>query len=108
MEKSTNYIYAERLYESISEEQKKRISLDLFYNAIRCFHDVPGDKMADMLMALSDDEFAKLEKELSETRNAVSELQKAACEGANLNSAFASPDIADILLYQISNGLPIS
>lgn len=108
MEKSTNYIIAEELYKNITEEQKSRISMDLFYNAVCCFHDVPGDKIADMLMALSDTEFTKLEKDLRETRAALSEMQKALCEEANLDSAFASPDVADILLYQISNGLPIS
>lgn len=106
MEKSANYIYSERLYESLGEE-KKRISLEFLYNAVCCFHDLSGDKIIDMLMTLDDEEFTNLERKLRETRNTVCELQKEVCKEANLDSVFASPDMGDILFYQISNDLPI-
>lgn len=108
MEKSTNYIYVEKIYGSLSEEQKKRISLDLFYNAICCFHKVPEGEIADMLMAYSDENLTKLETGFHEIREAVRKIQESVCEDASLDSKFASPDITDILFYQITNGLPIS
>lgn len=108
MRKSDNYILSEELYKNLDAEQKKRISFDLFYNAICCFHDIPCKKIADMLMELKDEEFKNLENALAETRAAVREMHTAVCGTGKFNSAFASSNIEDILFYRISNDLPMA
>ena len=107
-EKSENYNYAVSEYKKLTTEQKEKISLEMFYNSICHFHHIDIDKIIEILMNMPKEDFDKLENSFIETRTYIKEMQEALSKSNAFDKVFYSPNIEDILFYQITNDLPIS
>lgn len=102
------YRYAVDTYAQMTEDEKAKISLDLLYNAICYFH---GDakEIVQKLLRMDQTTRIKFGATLAATRQKVKQMHKAtlAAMPASGRSIFASPEVEDIIFYQVSNGLEI-
>ncbi|MBM6927545.1 hypothetical protein [Pseudoflavonifractor phocaeensis] len=102
------YRYAMDTYEQMNDDEKAKISLDLLYNAICYYHD-DAEEIVQKLLCMDQPALSKLEKSLADMRKRVKKLHQAtlAAMPASGRSIFATPEVEDIIFYQISNGLEI-
>lgn len=104
---SQNYQFSCELYDSLTDKQKERISVEMLYNTICHFHNIGEQEIVDFLMELPEEEFCSLEKNFRTIRRSVREMQEEITRSDFFDDRFKSRDIEDILFYQVSNDLPI-
>lgn len=95
---------ARELYPQI--EDKSKVSEEFLYNAICCFEISPDD-VVELLNDMPAEECAKLSAAFRDCREHVKKVSKATLESGDFSEPFHSPEIEDILFYQISNGKEI-
>lgn len=105
---SRNYQFSYEFYDSLTDKQKERISVEMLYNTICHFHSMGEQEIVGFLMGLPEEEFSSLEKNFRTIRKSVREMQKEITGNGFFDDRFKSRDIEDILFYQVSNDLPIS
>ena len=104
---SQNYQFSCELYDSLTNKQKEKISVEMLYNAICHFHDMEEREMVEFLMNLPEEEYGSLEKSFTTIRQSVKGMVEEIAESGSFDNIFKSGDVEDILFYQVSNGLPI-
>ena len=102
------YRYAVDTYEQMTDAEKAKISLELLYNAI-CYYHGDAEEILQKLLRMDQATRIKFAATLAETRQNVKQMHKAtlAAMPASGRSIFASPEVEDIIFYQVSNGLEI-
>lgn len=102
---SKNMSMALELYGEIDDQ--KKVSVDLLYNAI-CYFDLEPEQVISMLNGLSEESCAELDSAFKQCRDYVRKMRENILEEGNFSEFFHSPEVEDILFYQIAHGISVS
>ena len=100
-----NQIKAKELYPGIRD--KENYTEDFLYNAI-CYFELPPEKVVEMLNDLPAEIGLELCDSFQKCRDATRKILQASLAEHDFSESFRSPEIEDILFYQMAHGLPVS
>jgi hypothetical protein len=95
---------AKELYHGIRD--KEHISQEFLYDAI-CYFELEPEQVVELLNAMPVDAGVKLYEAFGTCRTEVRKNLQKALEEHDFSVPFQSPEIEDILFYQMAHGYPI-
>ena len=100
-----NQMKAKELYPGIRD--KENYSEDFLYNAI-CYFELEPEKVVDIINDLPVQVGQKWCDSFRKCRDATHEMLQTCLAEHDFSEPFHSPEIEEILFYQMAHGLPVS